>query len=78
MATEETKEELLQNALLQRPLPFSINNILHQVSTGCPNHFSSSEMIASEVSIVYEKNVFRSLKLLFKPYLKTAKIKKAF
>ena len=42
-------------------------------TTECPNMFGiSSEMFASEVSIVYKKFVFRSKKLLFQPFLRTA------
>eukprot|EP00093_Oithona_nana_P000078 00078.XXX_1303_545_1 [CDS] Oithona nana genome sequencing. len=52
MATEETKEELLQNALLQRPLPFSINNILHQTnkeSRDSPSPIHQEEDLDDEV-----------------------------
>ena len=47
--------------------------------TGCPNKFGIRlEMFASEASIVYEKNVFCSKKLLFQPFLKTAKYENGF
>ena len=47
--------------------------------TGCPNKFGIRlEMFASEASIVYEKNVFCSKKLLFQPFLKTAKNENGF
>ena len=48
--------------------------------TGCPNKFEiSSEMFASEASIVYKKKfVFCSKKLLFEPFLWTVKNENGF
>ena len=47
--------------------------------TGCPNKFGIRlEMFASEASIVYKKIVFCSKKLLFQPFLKTAKNENGF
>ena len=49
------------------------------IHTGCPNKFGIRlEMFASEASIVYQKNVLCSQKLLFEPFLRTAKSENGF
>ena len=48
--------------------------LLKRTSTGCPNKFRiSSKLLASEASIVCKKIVLCSKKLLFQPFLWTAR-----
>ena len=55
------------------------NEMEFSTTTGCPNRFGiRSEMFVSEASIVYEKNVFCSKKLLLKPCLHELQNKNGF
>ena len=71
---------LLHFAFKSMPIFLELNDQIVMIGTptGCPNKFGiGSDMFASEASLT-KKFVFRSKKLLFQPFLKTAKTENGF